>query len=173
MAKCQFGLALECLHHAQDYGGLLLLATSAGDAATLEKLGQLSSNEGQNNVSFMANFLMGRLENCLDILITTGRLPEAAFFSRTYLPSQVSRYETPSLTSFVHLEPPLYRVVTLWKEDLAKVNSKAAQSLADPMKYENLFPELKQALEAETALKSEREVLRPAASYNGTPVSVK
>ena len=28
--KCQFGLAQECLHHAQDYGGLLLLATSAG-----------------------------------------------------------------------------------------------------------------------------------------------
>ena len=91
MAKCQFGLALECLHNAQDFGGLLLLATSAGDAGTLEKLGQLSATEGQNNISFMANFLLGRLEECLEILISTGRLPEAAFFSQTYLPSQVSR----------------------------------------------------------------------------------
>lgn len=27
----QLDLAQECLHHAQDYGGLLLLATSAGE----------------------------------------------------------------------------------------------------------------------------------------------
>ena len=33
-----------------------------------------------------------RLEDCLEVLINTGRLPEAAFFARTYLPSQVSRY---------------------------------------------------------------------------------
>ena len=37
--KCQFGLAMECLHHAEDYGGLLLLATSAGDADTLQSIG--------------------------------------------------------------------------------------------------------------------------------------
>lgn len=92
MNKCQFGLAMECLHHAKDYGGLLLLATSAGDASSLDKLGQLSAAEGHNNISFMANFLLGRLEGCLEVLISTGRLPEAAFFARTYLPSQVSRY---------------------------------------------------------------------------------
>ena len=60
MAKCQFGLALECLHHAQDFGGLLLLASSAGDAGTLQKLADMSTNEGQNNVAFMTNFLLGR-----------------------------------------------------------------------------------------------------------------
>lgn len=32
-----------------------------------------------------------RLEVCLDLLISTGRLAEAAFFARTYLPSQISR----------------------------------------------------------------------------------
>ena len=62
-------------------------------------------------------------------------------------------------------------MVTLWKEDLGKTNSKAAQSLADPMQYENLFPELKQALEAEKALKSERESLFPAAHFSSLPVS--
>jgi coatomer subunit beta' len=29
-AESKFGLAQECLHKAQDFGGLLLLATSAG-----------------------------------------------------------------------------------------------------------------------------------------------
>ncbi len=67
------------------------MATSAGDATTLEKLGQLSNTEGQNNISFMSNFLLGKLEDCLEILVSTGRLPEAAFFARTYLPSQISQ----------------------------------------------------------------------------------
>lgn len=91
MSKCQFGLALECLYHAQDFGGLLLLATSAGDAGTMEKLSELSAKESQSNIGFLTNFLLGRLEVCLEILIKTGRLPEAAFFARTYLPSQISR----------------------------------------------------------------------------------
>lgn len=154
LTKCQFGLALECLHHAKDYSGLLLVATSAGDAGTLEKLGQLSLTEGQNNISFMSNFLLGRLEDCLEILVKSGRLPEAAFFARTYLPSQISR------------------IVGLWREDLAKTNAKAAQSLSDPTEYENLFPELKHALQAEEYLKSERATLLPAASYTSTTPSV-
>ena len=58
----------------------------------------------------------------------------------------------------------------LWKADLGKSNAKAAQSLADPMQYENLFPELKQALEAEEALKAERENLHPAANFVSLPV---
>lgn len=59
----------------------------------------------------------------------------------------------------------------MWREDLAKTNAKAAQSLADPTEYENLFPELKQALQAEQYLKTERTNLLPAASYPTTTVS--
>ena len=40
-------------------------------------------------------FTCFRLEECLEVLISTGRLSEAAFFARTYLPSQVSRYVKP------------------------------------------------------------------------------
>ena len=92
--KGQFGLAMECLHHAEDYGGLLLLATSAGDADTLARVGQQASAGGYNNISFISNFLLGRLEECLEILVSSKRLPEAAFFARTYLPSQISRSAT-------------------------------------------------------------------------------
>lgn len=32
-----------------------------------------------------------RVDECLELLIRTNRLPEAAFFARTYAPSQISR----------------------------------------------------------------------------------
>lgn len=35
--------------------------------------------------------MFSSLDECLNVLISTGRLPEAAFFARTYLPSQLSR----------------------------------------------------------------------------------
>ena len=37
----------------------------------------------------------------------------------------------------------------MWKEDLAKTNKKAADSLADPTQYSNLFPDIQQAISAE------------------------
>lgn len=59
-----------------------------------------------------------------------------------------------------------HRVVKLWRENLSKVNQKAAESLADPTEYENLFPGLKEAFVAEHFL---RETClgktRPATDY--------
>lgn len=95
---------------------------------------------------------------CLEILINTNRLPEAAFFARTYLPSQISR------------------VVQLWKQSLAQVNTKASQSLADPAQYENLFGgawgkehgDFIDALKTEQYLEQTRRRL-PAAAYPSVP----
>ena len=106
--KGPFGLAMECLHHTEDYGGLLLLATSAGDADTLARVGQQAAGSGYNNISFISNFLLGRLEECLEILVSSKRLPEAAFFARTYLPSQISRSAfLYSLVMYLHDVLPL------------------------------------------------------------------
>ena len=60
ISKCQFQLAQECLINAQDFGGLLLLATSAGDADMILRLAQTSAEKGKNNVAFLAYFLLGR-----------------------------------------------------------------------------------------------------------------
>ncbi|XP_074535727.1 coatomer subunit beta'-like [Halichoeres trimaculatus] len=145
--KCQFSLAQECLHQAQDYGGLLLLATASGNANMVGKLAEGAEKDGKTNVAFLTYFMQGRLEKCLELLIKTDRLPEAAFLARTYLPSHVTR------------------VVALWKESLSKVNQKAADALADPTKYSNLFPGLQQALLAEQYLKETHVRVRPAAEY--------
>lgn len=56
-------------------------------------------------------------------------------------------------------------VVGLWKEKLATTNQKAAQSLADPAEYENLFPGLQEAIQAEEAMRSERAQLQPASNF--------
>uniref|UniRef100_UPI003AAB6239 coatomer subunit beta'-like n=1 Tax=Centroberyx gerrardi TaxID=166262 RepID=UPI003AAB6239 len=146
-AKSQFSLAQECLHQAQDYGGLLLLATASGNATMVGKLAEGAERDGKTNVAFLTYFLQGKLDKCLDLLIKTNRLPEAAFLARTYLPSHVSR------------------VVNLWKESLSKVNQKAADALADPTQYSNLFPGLQQAVLAEQYLKETHVRVRPAAEY--------
>lgn len=146
-SKCHFSLAQECLHHAQDYGGLLLLATASGNARMVGKLAEGADEDGKTNVAFLAYFMQGRLDKCLDLLIKTDRLPEAAFLARTYLPSQVSR------------------VVKLWKESLSKVNQKAADALADPSQYGNLFPGLQRSLLAEKYLAETHVRVRPATEY--------
>ncbi len=38
----------------------------------------------------VARFLLGDLDGCVDLLVESGRIPEAAFFARTYLPSRIS-----------------------------------------------------------------------------------
>ncbi|XP_074042717.1 coatomer subunit beta' [Leptinotarsa decemlineata] len=137
-------LAKECMQKAQDYGGLLLLATSSGDEQLVQSLGELTQAEGKHNLSFLSYFLVGDLPKCLDILVSTGRLPEAAFFARSYLPDRISE------------------IVELWKVKLTSINEKAGQSLADPKSYENLFPGLQEAIETQKYLEQQDRGLFPA-----------
>lgn len=65
------------------------------------------------------------------------------------------------------------RVVKLWRESLSKVNQKAAESLADPTEYENLFPGLKEAFVVEEYVKRSLDDLRPAREYPLVTVSKK
>ncbi|XP_071946200.1 coatomer subunit beta'-like [Antedon mediterranea] len=144
--KCEFKLAQECLHNAQDFGGLLMLASCSGDTGMMEKLADTAADNEKNNVAFLGFFLQGKKEKCLDLLCNTGRYPEAAFFARTYLPNRISE------------------IVQTWKENLAKVNKKAADALADPTDYENLFTGLKEARQVEEFLKTTVTTL-PAKAY--------
>lgn len=121
-----------------------------GNADMVKRLGDDAIGAGMNNVAFLTRFLSGDLNACLEILISTQRIPEAAFFARTYLPSQISR------------------VVQLWKLSLSQVNVKASQSLADPAQYDNLFPGLMDALNTEQFLDQRRQQM-PASAYSSLP----
>lgn len=124
-------LAEACMTRAKDTSGLLLLHTACGSGAGMASLAEQAKGLGKFNVAFLCLFLSGKLEDCVSLLVTAGRVPEAAFFARTYVPSKMSE------------------VVALWRADLKKVNPKAAESLADPAEYPNLFPDLDVALRAE------------------------
>lgn len=119
----------------------------------MTKLADSSKSKGQNNISFLSYFVLGKLDECLELLIATNRLPEAAFFARTYLPSQINR------------------IVGLWKEELAKTNQKASQALADPEQYENLFHRYRDSLQAEKFLVKENTKPLAASEYPSIVVS--
>jgi hypothetical protein len=91
-------VAEECLKKAQDLSGLLLLYTSKGSAKGLRELVALAGAQNRQNIVFLCQLLLGSLSECVDILLTSGRLPEAAFFARTYLPSRVPEV-SPSILS--------------------------------------------------------------------------
>lgn len=57
---CQFSIAQECLLQAQDYGGLLLLATASGSSRIMENLAEGTERNEKTNVAFLTYFLQGR-----------------------------------------------------------------------------------------------------------------
>jgi len=53
---------------------------------------------------------------------------------------------TPLFSPFPSHHIKSNRVLEIWKTDLKAINEKAAEALADPVKYPNLFPDLNWAL---------------------------
>ncbi|WOH10749.1 hypothetical protein DCAR_0730219 [Daucus carota subsp. sativus] len=147
MSAGMLEMAEECLRQANDLSGLLLLYSSLGDAEEVSKLALLAKENGKNNVAFLCLFMLGKVEDCLQLLIDSNRIPEAALMARSYLPSKVSE------------------IVALWRKDLVKINQKAAESLADPEEYPNLFEDWQLALGVESKLSETRNSYPPAAEY--------
>jgi hypothetical protein len=144
-----FGLALECWKRAGDIESLFLLYQASGNAIGLEELARLALTKGQNNIAFSSFFTLGRMEECLNILIGATRFPEAAFFARTHFPSRIDH------------------IVDLWRDSLIKQGkSKAAQELVSPNENPEAFPDLLFGLAAEYFRDASRELgLKPASSY--------
>lgn len=147
MSNGKFEMAEECLLHAMDLSGLLLLYSSFGDANGISKLVSLAKKQGKNNVAFLCLFTLGKLEECLQLLVESNRIPEAALMARSYLPSKVSE------------------IITIWRNDLNKVSKKAAESLADPEEYPNLFEDWQVALDIESKISEKRGTYPPAEHY--------
>jgi coatomer subunit beta' len=56
------------------------------------------------NVAFVCYFSISDLEKCYEVLLKSERVPEAALFAKTYLPSKITE------------------TVELWKAKLAKTH---------------------------------------------------
>ncbi|GKD22919.1 coatomer subunit beta'-2-like protein [Tanacetum coccineum] len=101
----ELDMAEDCLKHANDLSGLLLMYFSFGDAEEIAKLASLAKENGKNNLAFSCLFMLGKLEDYMQLLVNSNRIPEASLTARSYLPSKVSK------------------IVALWRKDLKKVNS--------------------------------------------------
>jgi coatomer subunit beta' len=62
-------VAEECLSHAVDLSGLLLLHSAVGDVEGMRKLATLAREHGKNNVAFLSLFLLGEVEACIQLLV--------------------------------------------------------------------------------------------------------
>ena len=71
-------LAAECLSRASDFSGLLMLASARGDRAGMAAVAVSAAAGGKSNVAFLAFFLLGRLDDCLNLLLDTNRCGCAA-----------------------------------------------------------------------------------------------
>ena len=91
MGRGQLDMAGECLEKAEDLAGRLLLVAAQGNRAAMTGLAETAAAAGKMNVAFLALFLLGQTERCVQLLLSAGRLPEAALFARAYLPSQMSQ----------------------------------------------------------------------------------
>lgn len=147
LANGDIELSKSCAKLSGDLSGLLLLYSASGDREGLKSLAEQAVEVGRSNVAFLAYFVTGQVEKCIKLLIETGRIPEAAFLARTYMPSMISS------------------VLELWRADLKQINEKAAEALADPAKYPNLFPDLEWALKVEDIFSKARDAYVPALSY--------
>ncbi|KAH9325677.1 hypothetical protein KI387_005855, partial [Taxus chinensis] len=147
MSSGKLDMAEDCLNRAADLSGLLLLYSALGDAEGMSKLASMAREQGKNNISFLCLFMLGKIEECIQLLVDGNRIPEAAFMARSYLPSKVSG------------------IVSIWHNDLKKVNQKAAESLADPEEYPNLFEDWNLTLSAEDRLRRSRNRYPLAEDY--------
>ena len=129
-------LSKDCAEKANDLSGLLLMYTSYGDRASIEQLIVKARNIGKFNIAFVSSFILGDVHQCMDMLLEIGRVPEAALFARTYVPSRIGE------------------VVQRWKTELSKISDVLAQSLADPSDHPEGFPNLSLALQAEEIYKN-------------------
>ena len=147
MSNGDLELTNKCLEKSGDLSGQLLLATSSGSPETLKQLVEESKLKGKNNVAFVSMFMLKDIDGCIDLLIETKRIPEAAFMARTYAPSRVSE------------------IIALWKDDLSKVNKKAAEALADPAGHLELFEGFDEALDAEKHARAQAGAQADACEY--------
>lgn len=120
-----FDLAAGCLKKTKDTGGLLLLATATDNKSLFKDILKISSQEDSPNIEFIAHYLMGNLDGCIETMVKTKCYPQAALMARSC--------KNVDLTC---------KLVDQWKNHLKSISVSAAESIAHPREHPHLFPDL-------------------------------
>lgn len=65
----QFNVAEECMKNSKDLSGLLLLYSSLGNVPGMKYLASIARKDGKMNVAFVCLFMLGQLEECVQLLV--------------------------------------------------------------------------------------------------------
>merc|ERR1712176_23056 len=122
LVQCDFETVEEAALKANDLPLLYLLYTSTNNKDGLQKLYKLSIANSKFNVAFNILFYLGDISKCIDLLIETDKIPQAAMLSRAYCPSKVEE------------------ITKMWKEKLQLISPSAANALGDPQTHPDAFP---------------------------------
>lgn len=68
---------------------MLLFYSSYGDLEGIQNLIKDAQKEGKFNVAFEAAFQIGQADQCVEILVKSKRIAEAAQFAKAYCPSKL------------------------------------------------------------------------------------
>ncbi|KAJ2517082.1 Coatomer subunit beta' [Coemansia sp. RSA 1937] len=89
----------------------------------------MAEDASANNIAFTCYQSLQQNDKCLDLLLRIGRVPEAALFARSHVPARADE------------------VAAKWKSQLIELGkNKAAEAIASPTDYANLFPDFERAL---------------------------
>lgn len=120
----EMDLAIEGYKKSGDLNSVLLILSSMRDMNGISALADEALAAGKANIAFTCLQLAQRHEECVQLLLLTGKHAEAAFYARTYCPE--------------HMEI----AVSSWKENPG-VTSQVREAIANPKSFPNLFPMLK------------------------------
>lgn len=85
----EFKHAEEAMIAGKDFNSLLLYYSITQDRDKISLLAENAVNEGLLNIAFSCYFQLNEIDKCLETLIKSQKLPEAALFCRTYCPSKL------------------------------------------------------------------------------------
>lgn len=141
LSRGDIKLSLECAKAGKDHPTLLLLYTSLGHAEGLAELAQDAEAAGRANVALAARLALSDASGAVDVLRKSGRVADAAIFARAHCPSRAAEATTEWIG---HLRARAARG--------DRGAERAAEAIANPAEYANLFDGWELALEAEQAV---------------------
>ena len=122
LSSWDINLAERSFEQANDLESLMLIYTSTGNKPALRKVAGKAVGLGKYNVAFNAYWYIGDTDACVDLLNKTNRSSEASLLALTY-------------------GGDVNGSVKKWKEGLVKAGrTKIAQSIADPVEDQDMFP---------------------------------
>ncbi|ETO24862.1 hypothetical protein RFI_12294, partial [Reticulomyxa filosa] len=160
LSECDFATAEECAKNSNDLSLLFLLYTSTNDAKGLYAISQMAIEKSRFDIAFNTLFILGRVDDCIELLIKNDRIPEAAFMARSYAPKYF--FFLFLLSTEIIWENLNYKVSCIprfffclyvllcgkrhvkdihkkWKSALFKISAAAAQSLGDQNTHPDHF----------------------------------